>query len=306
MPRTVSVIMPFVNEERFIGEAIESVVAPTYRDWELLLVDDGASAATRDVARTWAMRDPARLRLVRHADGGNHGPAASRNLGLDLATGAFVAFLDADDRYEPDKLETEIPILLAAPDVAMLYGPTRWWYPERERSDWTEMPGVRTNAVHRPPRLATEVLLRHRGQVPCTCAVLLRRSACRAVGGFEPAFRLYEDQTLWTKVFLRYPVFVSARSTTRYRQHDASVSARARNAGDYHRWRPHAAEARFLEWMRTHVDASGPHDRYLLRALDRAQAPYRRRSAAVARLGRDVARWVGARITDTLRRRAGA
>jgi hypothetical protein len=303
---SVSVIMPFLDEERFIATAIESVRGQTLADWELLLVDDGSRDGSAAIAEAYAVRDPARIRLVRHADGGTRGPAASRNLGLALAAGEFVAFLDADDRYDADKLETERRILRRMPHVAMLYGPTRWWYPARGHPDRIERPGVPTDTVHRPPRLATAVLLRHRGPVPCTCAVLLRRDVCVAVGGFEPSFRLYEDQTLWAKVFVRHPVFVSARATSTYRQHEGSTSARALRAGEYHPWRMHPAEERFLEWMRAHAAATGIDDRELLQALDHAQAAYRRRHAAALRFVRALGRRAGSRVVATIGRLTGA
>jgi glycosyltransferase involved in cell wall biosynthesis len=302
----VSVIMPFVDSERFIQVAIDSVCTQTRPEWELLLIDDGSRDASPAIAEAHAARDPGRIKVLRYRDAGNHGSAAARNLGLAHATGEFVAFLDADDCYDPDKLETEIPVLRSMPDVAMLYGPTRWWYPERPRRDWVEKPGVRTDAVHKPPHLATHLMLRRQGNPPCTCAVLVRAAVASAVGGFESSLRLYEDQTLWAKVFLRYSVFVSSRATARYRQHESSASARAQRAGEYHPWRMHAAEQRFLEWLKSYVMASRVADPELLAALEWAQAPYHRHSTALMRLGPTLVRRARSRVIAAIKRVAHA
>ena len=92
----VSAIVIFLNEERFLAEAIASVRAQTFRDWELILVDDGSSDGSAGIARAAAEEDP-RIRVLAHPGGANRGMSASRNLGLSDARGEFVAFLDGDD-----------------------------------------------------------------------------------------------------------------------------------------------------------------------------------------------------------------
>jgi GT2 family glycosyltransferase len=287
---TVSIVTPFLDQERFLADAIDSVRAQTMPHWELLLIDDGSRDSSGRIATAYAAADPERIRLLRHPDGHTHGAAASRNLGVAEASGEYIGFLDADDVYEQDKIETEIALLRATPDAAMLYAPTTWWFPGSEVPLRAEKPGVATGRIHHPPSLLIELLLRHRGNVPCTCAVLIQRSAVLAVGGFEEDFHLYEDQTLWAKLFLRYPVFVSPRPTARYRQHTASASATALRTGEYHPWRMHAAEKRFYRWLRSHVDATGVNDPALIRELERALAPYERKSAAGRRWARDLFR----------------
>ena len=211
--------MPFLNQERYIAEAIESVRAQTTDAWELLLIDDGSTDASAAIAASFADRDPDRVRVLRHGDGGNHGAAASRNLGLASARGDFVAFLDADDLYERWKLESEVEILRRNADAAMLYGPACWWSSGGKGSCRAEKLGIPSEHLYAPPELCTRIILHHQGAVPCTCAVLMRRDVAVELGGFEEDFALYEDQTLWVKTFLRHPVFVTARPASRYRQH---------------------------------------------------------------------------------------
>ena len=107
----VSVIMPFLDSARFIAESVESVRAQTYQAWELLLCDDGSSDASTEIARRFAAADPERIRWAEHEGHANRGASAARNLGLSLARGDYVAFLDADDVWLPRKLEEQVALL---------------------------------------------------------------------------------------------------------------------------------------------------------------------------------------------------
>src|SRR5262245_21147944 len=105
MSRTllVSVIISFLNAERFIQEAIESVFAQGYEHWELLLVDDGSTDESTAIARRYTAQHPERVRYLEHAGHQNRGLSASRNLGIRHAQGEYIAFLDADDVWLPHR-----------------------------------------------------------------------------------------------------------------------------------------------------------------------------------------------------------
>lgn len=105
----VSVIVPVYNAEKFIGETIESVIAQTYTDWELLLVDDRSSDNSRAIIEEYADKDE---RIIYILQDQNKGAWAARNRGIDEARGDYIAFLDADDKWEPLKLEHQL-ILMA-------------------------------------------------------------------------------------------------------------------------------------------------------------------------------------------------
>ena len=97
----VSIIMPAYNAERYIREAVDSVIVQTHKNWELIIIDDRSSDNTADIAFEYHRLDP-RIRLIKNED--NLGAAGSRNRGLDEASGDFVALLDADDVWLEDKL----------------------------------------------------------------------------------------------------------------------------------------------------------------------------------------------------------
>lgn len=267
----VSVVTPFLNAEAYIEQAIASVRAQTFGDWELLLVDDGSSDASPQIAAAAAAADE-RIRVLA-PDPDRRGAAAARNRGMAAARGSYFAFLDADDLYEPTKLAFELSLLERSPQAAWVYGPTLWWWEGENPRTWTETMR-RFKGVHRAPKLFNSVLLGQRGQVPCTCSVLIRRSAIEAVGGFEEAFALYEDQTLWTKLLLRYPVCVADVVQSRYRQHPDSTSSKASEGGDYDRYRPHAARIAFLHWAAEYARTNGLITPQTQRALRLAFAPY--------------------------------
>src|SRR5579884_627502 len=92
----VSAVIIFWNAERFLAEAVESVFAQTFDDWELLLVDDGSTDGSTAMAQEYANRNPDRAHYLEHEHHANRGRSASRNLGIRHAAGDYVAFLDAD------------------------------------------------------------------------------------------------------------------------------------------------------------------------------------------------------------------
>src|SRR3546814_649945 len=124
----VSIVMPFLDAERFIGEAIASVFAQTHPHWELILVDDGSTDGGTAIARDLAARHPGKLRYLDHPGHRNRGTSASRNLGIAHARGDCIAFLDADDVYLPDRLERHVALLDAAPEADMVQSDTLRWY----------------------------------------------------------------------------------------------------------------------------------------------------------------------------------
>src|ERR1043165_6445791 len=101
----VTISIPFLNAQRFLAEAIDSVLAQTFGDWELLLVDDGSSDGSTRIAKHWAKRFSSKVRYIDHPRHGNRGISASQNLAVREAAGDYIAFLDADDVWLPEKLE---------------------------------------------------------------------------------------------------------------------------------------------------------------------------------------------------------
>ena len=113
----VSVVIPSFNCGPYIAEAIDSVLAQDFDDFELLLVDDGSSDASSEMAKGYADLQPERVRVLEHPNHENRGMSATRNLGLRHARGEYVAFIDADDRWRSSKLREQVALLDAHPEV---------------------------------------------------------------------------------------------------------------------------------------------------------------------------------------------
>jgi len=254
---TVSVIMPFLDAERFIEEAIESVLSQTHDDWELLLIDDGSTDRGSEIARAHASTHPGRIRYLEHENHRNRGTSVSRNLAVREARGAFIALLDADDVWLPRRLEHQLEILRREPQAGMVYGKTEYWHswtgrPEDARRDFVQQHGVSENELV-PPPLALIRFLRGHASVPCTCSTLLRREVIERVGGFEDAFTgLYDDQTLFTKICLSTPTYVSDDCLARYRRRSDSLCGKVAHTEA-------ELEARrvFVDWVDRYLTGQG-------------------------------------------------
>jgi glycosyltransferase involved in cell wall biosynthesis len=278
----VTVVTIFRNPPiPFFEAAIESVVAQTEPRWELVLVDDGSTDDSPTIAMAAAARHPDRIRVVAHPGRANRGMSTSRNLGIGAGHGPFVAFLDADDVFLPEKLERQLEVFARHPDAAIVYGPSLHWW------SWTGDPidggrdhprrlGFEPERLIAPPELIA-AFLEDRADTPATCAVLIRRSAIDEVGGFEPSFKdLYEDQAFFYKVLLGHVAYLERDAWDRYRRHpDAMCEIRIREGVHADDTRPTVARSRFLSWLEERFTAAGIDDPRLRRALRRERWPYR-------------------------------
>jgi glycosyltransferase involved in cell wall biosynthesis len=250
----VSVIIIFLNAAKFINEAIQSVLAQTWEDWELLLVDDGSIDLSTAIARDYTVRFPGRISYLEHDGHANRGMSSSRNLGIRHSRAPFIAFLDSDDIWLPNKLERQVAILESQPAV-MVCGTSQYWYGWTGRwedaiHDHVSNIGVPPDSLLQPPTLLA--LLLSGIHTPCPSNILLRRDAIERIGGFEESFtglrQLYEDQAFLSKLYLDSPVFVSNECWDRYRIHGDSCDSVAVRTG-----RQDEARMFFLHWLRDYV-----------------------------------------------------
>ena len=241
-------------------EGIQSVFEQTFDSWELLLVDDGSRDGSSALALTCEGEHPEKVRYFRHAGGVTLGPGPSRNLAAKHARGEFLAFLDIDDVWLPDKLNHQVRILDAYPETAMTYGPYFLWH------GWTGIPAdiardscyqignasIRDRVL--PPPGLLERYLETGAGLPCPIQAMVRKAAFDAIGGFEPAFPgMYDDEALFLKIMLNYSVFISSQSLERYRQHPNSFSERAIRDG---RW---SRDPSFVSTDKVRLDAFTEH-----------------------------------------------
>ncbi|MAC76320.1 MAG: hypothetical protein CMJ22_12210 [Phycisphaerae bacterium] len=261
-----SVITIVRDGEQHLAEAIASVQDQSVEDWELHIVDDGSSDGTLELATRLAGDDPARIHLHRHPGGENRGMSASRNLGLRHAVGAFVTWLDHDDRFLPRKLETLHDALDRCPEAVAAIGPCRRWWSWKssvtEDEDQTFPVGEFDRLL--PPPGLLPFFLENPRMVPL--APLVRRRPLAAMGGHVERFRgMYEDQAFLARLMFRHPVFLIPDVLHLYRQHESSCVARTHRSGlDVQTRR------RFLHWLAMEFETCGPRDETLRLSIDRA------------------------------------
>jgi glycosyltransferase involved in cell wall biosynthesis len=248
----VSVVMPFLNAEKFVQESIESVLSQTLQKWELLMVDDGSSDGSSEIARRYVERHRERMAYLEHERHQNKGTSTSRNVGIQNAMGEYVAFLDADDIFLPKKLEEQAAILDSNPGVTFVCGRTEWWYSwtgkaEDAHRDFLQKLDVPLDTVVKPPTLLLMSLQDEWAAL--TADVTIRRSAILDVGGYQESFHdMHDDQAFHAKLCLGQSGFVSSTCWYRYRQHPLSTCHVASTSGQWS-----SARQTFLNWLETYL-----------------------------------------------------
>jgi glycosyltransferase involved in cell wall biosynthesis len=182
----VTVIIPTFNRAAIVGRAIRSVLAQTCQDWELIVVDDGSTDGTEQGVRSFSDH---RIKYIRHER--NRGGAAARNTGIRCARGEYVAFLDSDDEWLPEKLEKELEVFRDSdPEVGLVYS-GQIVLDERGRVLKVGMPR-KSGWVH-------GALLESNFIGSCS-RVTVKKQVLDRVAGFDETFLNGEDSDLWLRV----------------------------------------------------------------------------------------------------------
>lgn len=203
----VSVIIPTYNRAGMLREAIESVRAQAIKDVEIIVVDSHSTDETDEMLRR-AGPDVIHLQQERL------GVAAARNLGIQRASAAYIAFLDSDDRWLPHKLERQLAYLQDHPEVGLVYA--RMW------SYHVDRPSERRLDPYVIARTFEELL--NGPNAVTTSTVLLRRECLDAVGLFNPSLRAAEDHELWLRIARKFSIAFLDDVMGEYRRHGESIN----------------------------------------------------------------------------------
>lgn len=189
MPSLVSIVIPTYNRWPMVRDAVESVLGQNYKQFELIVVDDGSQDKTVENLESYGSA----LRVISQSQ---RGVAAARNLGVRSSSGRYLSFLDSDDLWQPRKLETQVAFMDAAPEVQI----------SQTEEIWIRK-GVRVNPKkrHRKPsgdifRASLDLCL------VSPSAVMMTRELFERVGGFDETFTVCEDYDLWLRVAVDTPV----------------------------------------------------------------------------------------------------
>lgn len=271
--KRVSVITIFFNEERFIQEAIKSVLAQTYLDWELLLVDDGSSDKSTLIAQEYAQKYPNQIFYFEHENHQNKGMSATRNLGIEKAQGEYIAFLDADDVWLPEKLSEQVAILDSYPQASLVCGRSQWWYSwtgeeADQKQDFLQKFNVPMDTLVQPPGVFLMFL---QDDWASLHDILIRGTFLKQIGGYEDAFKgMYEDQVFHTKLCLNYPVFVSSKFWHRYRQHSQSCCSVSHQNQQYQ-----TVRLSFLDWLKSYLIQSENKNQQIWKIVEKQELALR-------------------------------
>ena len=215
----VSIIIPTFNSEQYIADALESVFVQTYRPIEVIVVDDGSTDKTQLVLKTFK-------NSIDYYYQGNKGPSASRNTGIKVAKGKYIAFLDSDDLWIKSKLEQQIEMMEGYPDVGLLSG------------DMQRFSGKQVNVSSMFNKYgfdrkffedefyvkdAYRKIYTQGNYIP-TGTVMLRKNCLEKVGYFDENFRHSEDLDLWLRVSLHFRLAYSKEIWLQRRDHEINLT----------------------------------------------------------------------------------
>jgi glycosyltransferase involved in cell wall biosynthesis len=210
----VSVVIPAYNYAHFLPQAIDSALAQTYAKVEVIVVDDGSTDATPEVAARYGDR----IRYIRKT---NAGLPAARNTGIQHASHPFIGFLDADDLWKPEFLDRAMKLFAQLPRDYGLVASHALYIDEQGRELVLK---ALTWAVHGPLD-HRDVLIKTRFS---PSAVVARKSALEAAGMFDETLRSSEDRDMWIRIGAKYPLYLHTDRLALIRRHRNSMS---RNAG---------------------------------------------------------------------------
>ncbi len=203
---TVSVIIHTYNNEKYIVETIESVLSQTYDDYEIIVVDDGSVDGTRDAFLPY-------MHAIRYHYKENGGIASAKNAGIGLSEAKFIAFLDHDDLWHPDKLKLQVECFNENPQVGLVYGKYTTFRdgkdlrtkPEKGYSGW----------------IFKELLSKSFIQ---TSTVMVKMECLDAVGPYDEQFSLGDEYDMFLRIAKKYQCSFIDQGLTRYRLHDTNAS----------------------------------------------------------------------------------
>ena len=216
MSPQVSVVMPVYNGERYLAEAIASILGQTFADFEFIIVDDGSTDRSPEIVREYAQRDSRILSVFLEK---NQGEASARNRGIERASGKYIAAMDSDDISLPDRLRLQLEFLNKNPTIGVLGGNV--WVIDQDykflgQSKLPQEHPLIAWGLFFPPMISD-------------ASATVRRSILADVGGFEEGRRICDSSELWSRLFDKTQ-FANLHDIVRiYRRHPQALTIRQKD-----------------------------------------------------------------------------
>lgn len=214
----VSICIPAYNAERFLAETLASVRAQTFREWELIVVEDGSRDAAERIVNDFATSGPQPVRYLRHEQ--NRGLTTTRNTGIAAARAKWIAILDSDDLWTPEHLAACVQRTEVG-DADLVHGGSVLFESDTGAVLETRAPDARAVAEFPLSLFENRYVIQ-------PSSVLLAKALWERVGGFDPQFSHVEDREMWMRCARAGGRFAyTGRETCRYRKHGAAMSAQS-------------------------------------------------------------------------------
>ncbi|OQY97646.1 MAG: hypothetical protein B6D35_14535 [Candidatus Brocadia sp. UTAMX2] len=215
----VSVIVPTYNSARFLPESVGSILAQTYHPYEIIVVDDGSTDNTKEVLQPFMQR----IKCI-HLEQ-NKGSPTARNIGIQAARGAYIAFIDGDDLWFPEKLQTDIGHFSQHPDISMVYS---------KHLNIDEKGVVSDDAVKkRLPSGKIFIQLFSEQNFILTSSVVVRKEVFEATGLFDEQLFNCQDWDMWLRIAFSFQVAGINKPLVKYRHNPGSLSKNRENVLKY-------------------------------------------------------------------------
>jgi glycosyltransferase involved in cell wall biosynthesis len=213
----ISVIMSVYNGERYLNEAIDSILSQTYRNFEFIIINDGSTDRTKDILNSY---NDKRLRIIHQP---NYGVSESKNRAIKLSKGIYLAIQDADDISLENRLEIQVGFLESHPEIAAVASFNEQIYPHRPRF-------IQTNIW--PTKPDRETLLQ--GNCMCHGSTMFRRSVFDIIGMYDVSLKWAHDYDLFLRISERFKLAIIPQVLYKLRMHPNSLS-RTSEVCDYER-----------------------------------------------------------------------
>jgi glycosyltransferase involved in cell wall biosynthesis len=191
----VSVIIPVYNGEKYLQETIESVLNQTYQDFEIIIVDDASTDGSPEIIKSFIKKYPDKIKVFWHKK--NKGcPAATKNTGIKHAKGDFIAFLDQDDVWYPDKLKKQVNILEKEQKIIANFANTDIFDESRQKiigKKWSFIPPF-------PPQRLLRIRLLQGNFIQSTSSAIAKKEILNKIGGFDEKMKMTDDYELWLRL----------------------------------------------------------------------------------------------------------
>ncbi len=219
----VSVVIPLYNGGKYIESTLMSVLSQSYNNYEVIVADDGSTDDGSQKVKVIMERYPRRIQLIYHSDRGNHGIAASRNLAIQNAKGIYIAFIDQDDIWLPNKLERQVKTLQQFPEADLVYAKATFVDQEGEGKKLRSVHPTYGRGVAWQPQNVFHKLVKE-DFIP-NLTVLVRKSCIERVGFLDEGPRYeYEDWLLLSKMAYFYKFIFMPEVLGKWRLHESNYS----------------------------------------------------------------------------------